>query len=146
AANAARVPIVQTLHNYRLLCPAATFYRDSAVCEECLGKLIAWPAVRHACYRNSRSASAVTATMLAFHRVRRTYQERVQRYIALSDFARDKFIAAGMPAEKIDVRPNYLLTDVGAGRGDGDFALFVGRLSSEKGVDVLLRAWELVGD
>ena len=69
ACSQARVPVVQTLHNYRLLCLAANFFRDGKVCEECLGRSL-WPGVQHACYRGSYSASAVVATMLTSHRVR----------------------------------------------------------------------------
>jgi glycosyltransferase involved in cell wall biosynthesis len=145
AAHAEGVPVVQTLHNYRLFCVNAQFYRDGHPCEDCLGRSFAWPGVVHACYRSSRAASAVVATMLGVHRGLGTWTNRVSRYIALTDFAREKCIAGGLPAERVVVKPNFVHPDPGAGAGEGGYALFVGRLSSEKGVRTLLRAWERAG-
>lgn len=135
------VPVVQTLHNYRLLCPNALLMREGRVCEDCLGKGIPWPGVWHACYRNSRAATAVTAAMLTLHRALGTYQNKVDVYIALTEFSRRKFIEGGLPANKIVVKPNFVSADPGPRKGGGDFALFVGRLSPEKGVHTLLKAW-----
>lgn len=135
------VPVVQTLHNYRLLCPAATFLRQGAVCQECLGRTPPWPAVRHGCYHDSAAASGVVAAMLWFHRKIRTFQDSVTLFIALTEFARAKFIEGGLPAEKIVVKSNFVHPDPGPGDGAGGHALFVGRLSQEKGIGVLLEAW-----
>src|SRR5262245_40071540 len=77
AAHDEGAAVVQTLHNYRLMCPTATFYRDGGVCEDCLGRSIPWPGIAHACYRDSRSASAVVAAMLTVHRARGTWQHAV---------------------------------------------------------------------
>lgn len=145
AANAEGVPVVQTLHNYRLLCPAATFFRDGHVCEDCLAHDIPLPGVRHSCYRGSRMATAAAAAMLATHNFKHTWSKAVSAYIALTDFARDKFIEGGLPAEKIFVKPNYLQSDPGPGEGNGHYALFVGRLTPEKGIGTLLDAWRQVG-
>lgn len=145
AAHAEGVPVVQTLHNYRLFCVNAQFFRDGRPCEECLGRPLAWRGVEHACYRSSRPASAVVATMLGVHRGMGTWKNRVSRYIALTDFARVKCIAGGLPAERVVVKPNFVHPDPGAGDGEGGYALFVGRLSPEKGVLTLLRAWERAG-
>jgi glycosyltransferase involved in cell wall biosynthesis len=142
AARDAGSAVVQTLHNYRLSCPAATFFRDGKVCEKCLGRSIPLAAVRHKCYRDSRLASAVVATMLARHRWRGTYRTDVDVYIALTEFARDKMVAGGIPREKVVVKPNFVDPDPGPGDGEGDYVLFVGRLSPEKGIDTLLTAWE----
>ncbi len=145
AARAERVPVVQTLHNYRLLCPNALFFRDGGVCEDCLGKRVPWPGVVHACYRGSRAASGVVAAMLTVHRALRTWNETVDIYIAaLTEFARQKFIQGGLPAEKIVVKPNFI-PDPGQRDGQGGYALFVGRLSPEKGVETLLAAWRRLG-
>src|SRR5918995_7060232 len=142
AAKAEGVPVVQTLHNYRLLCPNALFFRDGGVCEDCMGKAITWPGVVHKCYRGSRAASGLVTTMLATHRALRTWTNKVDVYIALTEFARRKFIEGGLPVERITVKPNFVDPDPGPGTSGEGHALFVGRLSPEKGVDTLLAAWE----
>jgi glycosyltransferase involved in cell wall biosynthesis len=136
------VPVVQTLHNYRLLCPAATFFRSGQVCEDCLGKALTWPSILHGCWRNSRVQTAVVATMLTLHRWLKTWQKQVDVYIALTEFARQKFIEGGLTAEKIVVKPNFVHPDLGVREGLGQYALFVGRLSPEKGIRTLLQAWQ----
>lgn len=133
--------VVQTLHNYRLLCPAATFMRNGGVCQECQGKLIALPAIKHACYRDNRKATAAVVMMLTTHRILGTYKRKVDRYIALSEFARKQFVDGGLPESRIVVKPNFLEIDPGCGSGKGGYALFVGRLTEEKGVRVLMSAW-----
>jgi len=145
ACRDAGVPVVQTLHNYRLVCPSATFYRAGRACEDCLGRAVALPGIRHGCYRNSRGQTAVVAGMLAAHRWLGTWQRRVDAYIAMTEFARAKFIAGGLPAEKIAVKPNFCPVDPGLGQSDGGYALFVGRLSPEKGVETLMSAWRRLG-
>ncbi|WP_218080091.1 glycosyltransferase family 4 protein [Anthocerotibacter panamensis] len=145
AAREARVPVVQTLRNYRLLCPSAVFFRAGRICEDCLGHAAPWPGVVHGCYRADRAATAAVAMMISVHRLLRTYQQRVDVLIALTEFAREKYIQGGLPAAKILVKPNFLHSDPGMGKGDGHFALFVGRLSAEKGIDTLLTAWQGIG-
>lgn len=142
AAKESGVPVVQTLHNYRLLCPNALFFRDGQVCEDCLGKIIPWSGIKHACYRENRIASGVVAAMLTAHHLMKTWSEQVDLYIALTEFARRKFIEGGIPAEKIVVKPHFVDPDPGVGSGSGGYALYVGRLSVEKGIDVLLDAWK----
>ena len=144
AASAERVPVVQTLHNYRLTCPAALCFRNGHPCTECVGSFIPWRAIRHACYRDSRTASAAVATMLSVHRLLGTW-DKPTVYMALTAFARDMFIEAGVPPDKLVVKPNFVDPDPGAGTGSGDYAVFVGRLSAEKGIQTLLRAWRVVG-
>jgi glycosyltransferase involved in cell wall biosynthesis len=145
AARAEGVPVIQTLHNYRLLCPVALFFRDGRVCEDCMGKAIPWPGVVHRCYRGSRAASGVIATMLTVHRALRTWTEMVDVYVALTEFARNKFIEGGLPAGKIVVKPNFVAPDPGQGPGGGGYALFVGRLAPEKGTGTMLAAWDRLG-
>ena len=145
AARAEGVPVIQTLHNYRLLCPVALFFRDGRVCEDCMGKAVPWPGVVHGCYRGSRAASGVIATMLTVHRALRTWTEMVDVYVALTEFARSKFIEGGLPAGKIVVKPNFVAPDPGRGQGGGGYALFVGRLAPEKGTGTMLAAWDRLG-
>jgi glycosyltransferase involved in cell wall biosynthesis len=140
AARDAGVPVVQTLHNFRWLCAGGAFLRDGKPCEDCLGKL-PLAAVRHACYRGSRAGTAVVAAMQVWHRWRGSLGW-VDRFIALSQFSRQKFIAGGLPAERLVVKPNFLTAEVEPGEGRGRNALFVGRLSEEKGVELLLAAWK----
>jgi glycosyltransferase involved in cell wall biosynthesis len=145
AARAERVPVVQTLQNYRLLCPSAVLHRDGRVCEECLGRMVPWPGVLHGCYRGSRAGTAAVATMLITHRLRRTWTKAVDRYVVPTEFMRRKFIEGGLPPQKIAVKPNFVDPDPGPGTGQGGYAAFVGRLSAEKGIDTLLAAWAQAG-
>jgi glycosyltransferase involved in cell wall biosynthesis len=145
AARAKKVPVVQTLRNYRLLCPNGLFFRDGQVCEDCMGRAIPWPSVLHSCYRESLPATGVVATMLTVHRALQTWTEMVNVYIALTEFARQKFIEGGIPGDKIFVKPNFVYPDPGEEKDKEEFALFVGRLSVEKGVDTLIAAWQHLG-
>jgi glycosyltransferase involved in cell wall biosynthesis len=136
------VPVVQTLHNYRLLCPGATLLRDGRICEDCLGNTPPWPGFVHGCYRNSRPQSAVVGAMLTVHRWLKTWQQQVDVFVALTEFARRKFVQGGLPAGKMVFKPNFILPDPGMREGIGSYALFIGRLSPEKGVRTLLKAWQ----
>jgi glycosyltransferase involved in cell wall biosynthesis len=144
AAHDEGAAVVQTLHNYRLMCVTATFCRNGGVCEDCLGRTVAWPGILHGCYRGSRAGSAVVAAMLAFHCLKGTWRREVDVYIALSEFGRKKFIEGGLPPDKLVVKPNFLDPAPGIGNGQGDYALFVGRLSIEKGIATMLEAWPKV--
>lgn len=144
AAHHSGVPVVQTLHNYRLLCPNALLFREGKPCEECLSKPLAWPGVAHRCYRGSRVLSLGVASMLAVHRSLGTWQRHIDVFFALSQFSRGKFIEGGLPAARIRVKPNFLPNDPGIGAGDGGYAIFVGRLSPEKGLRTLLQAWQSI--
>lgn len=141
AAHAEGAAVVQTLHNFRLLCTNAVLFRDGQVCERCIGKAVAWPGVVNTCYRGSRGASAVVAAAMATHRLIGTWNRSVDLFITPSAFARQKLVEGGLPAEKIVVKPNCVHPDPGCGNGRGGYAVFVGRLSPEKGLRTLLRAW-----
>jgi glycosyltransferase involved in cell wall biosynthesis len=134
------IPIVQTLHNFRLLCPASNFFRHGAICSECVDHSLL-RSVAHGCYR-SRGATAAVALMLAFHRAVDTWRTSIARFIALTEFARSRFVAAGFPADRFVVKPNFADPDPGARAGSGEYALFVGRLVENKGVYTLLNAWK----
>ena len=142
AVRAAGLPVIQTLHNFRLHCPQAMYLRNGKVCEDCLGKL-PWRSVVHGCYRESRAQSAVLSSMLVVHRALGTYRDQVTRYIALNTFCRNKLIEGGLPAERIVIKPNFVDFDAVPPAARAGF-LFVGRLSSEKGIAVLVDAWQQV--
>ena len=145
ACAQADVPVVQTLHNYRLVCPSATLYRDGRSCEECLDHSLS-RSIRHGCYRHSRSASAAVALMLMYHRARNTWNNDVDAYIALTKFARRKFVDNGLPAQRVFVKSNFVFPDPGMRESHGDYAVYAGRLSAEKGLNTLLAAREHLGN
>ena len=142
AARRCGVPVVQTLHNYRLMCANALFFRDNAICLDCLHQFIPFSGIVHACYRNSRAASSVVAAMIGFHKLLGTWKNLVQAYIAVSEHAREKYLEAGLPAEKVAVKPNFLHPAPEPGPGGGGYALYAGRLSPEKGILTMLSAWK----
>lgn len=142
AAQAAGVPVVQTLRNYRLLCPNGLFFRQGQVCEDCMGKAIPYPGTLHGCYRESKPASAAVTAMIAAHRALNTWSRAVDIFITLTEFSRQKFIEGGFAPDKVVVKPNFVAPDPGIGTGAGNYALYVGRLSVEKGLDTLIEAWE----
>jgi glycosyltransferase involved in cell wall biosynthesis len=137
------VPVVQTLHNYRLLCPGATFYRDGAVCEDCTRHLTPWPSVIHRCYHGSAAHTGAVALMVTLHRVLGTWQKAVSLFITSSQFEKRKFVEHGFPESKILVKPNSV-ANPGAPTSGGQHFVFVGRLSVEKGVLTLLNAMDYV--
>ncbi len=141
AAQRLQVPVVQSLRNYRLSCPNAQFLRDGKVCEDCLNKLIPWPAIQHGCYRDDRLATLAVSAMLVSHRLWRTWERQVTLFYTLSEFARQKLISAGLPEDRLLVKPNFTAPDVRVGTGAGGYAVYVGRLSPEKGLPTLLSAW-----
>lgn len=138
SAGRARVPVVQTLHNFRLLCAQAMFLRNGTICEDCLGKL-PWRGVLRKCYRDSLGESAALVSMLALHRSIGTYKHKVTRYIALSEFSRRRFVDGGIPADRITVKPNFVEIAPSSEQPRAN-ALYVGRLSMEKGLSMLVEA------
>jgi glycosyltransferase involved in cell wall biosynthesis len=151
ACLVARVPVVQTLHNYRLGCVKAMLFRDNQICERCLDQGNPWFGVKYGCYRDSKLQSAVVAAMLTTHRWRRTWLEKVDAYITLTDFQRQKMVQAGLPSAKIHVKPNFVnpiersaldsLDPAIAAAIAAPFVLFVGRLSIEKGLPIVIEAY-----
>jgi glycosyltransferase involved in cell wall biosynthesis len=138
------VPVVQTLHNFRYVCPGALLTREGRPCEECLGRM-PLPALRHRCYRGSLAATAAQFAMIAANRLRGSFSGLVNRYVALTSFAAGRLAAGGIPAGRITVVPNFL-PHVPPPLSGGRYAVFVGRLAPEKGVATLLEAWRRVGD
>ena len=144
AAERAGVPVVQTLHNFRMMCLSAMFLRNDKVCEDCMGRL-PWRGVIRKCYRDSVAQSAILAGMLVLHRTLGTYRNKVARYIALNNFPRSKFIEGGIPADRIVVKPNFVDFSAPQERTRRGL-LFVGRLSAEKGIKILMQAVAMLRD
>lgn len=143
------VPVVQTLHNYRLICPGAMLMRNGKICEQCITGS-PYQAAWYGCYRGSKLGSLVVAHMVAQHRKQGTWQHKVNRFIALTEFSKSKFVEAGFPADKITVKANFLHDPLQESssphRTSPGFALFVGRISEEKGIKTLLKAWSTLDD
>ncbi len=144
AAKRAGVAVVQTLHNFRLFCPNGLLLRSGRPCRDCLGRGFPWAGLRHACYRGSRAATALAAAAVVARRLSGTWHDGVDAYIALSQFARGIFVSAGVPEGKLTVKPNFIHPDPGPGDGRGGYVLYLGRLSEEKGIRVLLEAWRML--
>jgi glycosyltransferase involved in cell wall biosynthesis len=145
AASRAGAAVVQTLHNYRLVCLNGLLLREGAPCELCIGRRVPWAGVVHACYRGDRLASAATATMLSGHRALGSYDHPIDLFLAPTQFVADKHQQGGLPGDRITIKPHFVPSAPEAGTGEGDYALFAGRLSVEKGIDVLLAAWSQIG-
>ncbi len=136
-----RLPMVQTLHNFRLVCPQAMLVRHGRSCMDCVGHL-PWRGIARRCYRQSYVQSSAVAAMLVMHRLRRTWQRDVTRYIVLNQMCRDIFSAGGLPLDKLVIKPNFVVAD-----GEPDWCqraggVFIGRLSDEKGLHVLIQAMQ----
>ena len=145
AASRSAVPVVHTLHNYRLVCPVATCFRDGHCCTDCVGQPIPLPGVVHACVRGSRTQSAVVSATIAAHRAIGTWTRRIDRYIALTAFQRSLLVQGGLPAHRISVVPNFLEPDPGANVAARGGFLYLGRLALEKGIATLTAAAALSG-
>jgi glycosyltransferase involved in cell wall biosynthesis len=137
-ARAAGAAVVMTLHNYRLMCLPATFLRDGNVCEACMGR-IPWRGVQYRCYRRSTLGSAVLAASITGHRGLRTF-DAVTRFLAVSEFVRTKYIQGGMKPDRVRVKDNFTWP-ASRRTGPGEYFLYLGRLSEEKGLDTVLQAW-----
>jgi glycosyltransferase involved in cell wall biosynthesis len=125
------------------LCPGWSLSRNGEVCEECLNHGL-WRGVWHGCYRDSKLMTAAVALMLQVHRAKGTWNESIDGYVALTNFARKKFIQGGLPGAAVHVKPNFLAEDPGERTSEGRSVLFIGRLSAEKGVKVLVEAWKKI--
>ena len=146
AALAMKVPVVQTIHNFRLLCPGATFYRDGHICEDCVDQSM-FCAVSHKCYRNSRMETLICVISSIIHRFTRIYSKL--NYIALTQFNKEKLLQLSqINKTKVDVKPNFVQQKYAPlpYSNRKDQFVFAGRLDALKGIDILLRAWKLAKD
>lgn len=141
ACHRERIPVVQSLQNYRLFCSNSYFLRDGKVCEKCVGKIFPWPAIQHACYRDNHVGSAVVASMQWIHHRMGTWTKHVDRFLTVTQFAKSKYIECGLPDERISIKPNFIDPVPDVGTGANNCVLFVGRLSPEKGIQLLIEAW-----
>jgi len=132
--------VVQTLHNYRLVCPAATFLRDGNICEKCLEEGLG-NAIKYKCYRNSSTQTATIVSMLQLNKSFKTWTNKVDKYICLTNFAKEKMSEGGIPKDKIIVKPNFIESKHQLNLNRENYILFVGRISEEKGLEVLLSSW-----
>ena len=133
------IPVVQTLHNFRLLCPQAMLMRNGRYCDDCVSRW-PWRAILHRCYRGSLAQSAVSAGMVSGHRALGTWRHRVRRYIVLNQMCREIFIRGGLPAEKLCIKPNFVESNEAPGVHTRYGGLFIGRLVAEKGLLTLAQA------
>lgn len=142
-----RAARVLTLHNYRLFCPAAIPMRDGKVCTACLDKRSSLPAMLYGCYRGHRTTTLPLALSVGLHRALGTWANEVDAFICLSKFQRELMVQSGLPREKVYVKPNFYpgKPSVVAWAGRKPYVVFAGRLTVEKGVINLLRAWQLWG-
>ena len=144
AARKAGVAVVQSLRNYRLSCANGTLYRDGQVCDLCVGRTVGLPAIRYKCYRGDTVATGAVVALQSIHRLAGSYRRSVSVYIALTEFSAGQHVEGGIPRDRIVIKPNFLGTDPGPGSPDRAGYLYVGRLSAEKGVDTMIKAWESI--
>jgi glycosyltransferase involved in cell wall biosynthesis len=142
-ARASGAAVVQTVHNYRPICPAATLFRDGRPCEDCVGRTVPWPSVVHGCYRGSRVQTLPVAALVATQRATRSWRN-VDAIIALTEFAAAKLVEGGLPGERVHVKPNFVAPDPGPREGPGEGFLFAGRLAPEKGIGTVIDAAPLL--
>ncbi|MCI3278400.1 glycosyltransferase [Streptomyces cylindrosporus] len=136
----AGVPAVATLHNYTQICPPGTLQRDGRPCTECVGSSVPLPAVRHGCYRDSRLATVPLAVSMSANR--RRWWSGVERFLCISAAQRDVLVRAGMPAERLAVKHNFVPDPDARRTDDGEHVLYLGRLAEAKGVRLLMAAWD----
>jgi glycosyltransferase involved in cell wall biosynthesis len=136
-----KIPVVQTIQNYRLFCASGIFFRGESVCEECM-EHGSTRAIKYGCYRNSRLKTFPVVLMHQIHRSLGTWMNCVDVYVAATEFSRQKLIQGGLPTERVAVKPNFFLSIPEPSYSYGDYAVFFGRLSVEKGIRTLLSAWK----
>ncbi len=144
-AKKLRIPVVQTLHNFRLVCPQAMLLREGKHCEECVGKL-PWRAIVHRCYRQSLPQTALTSTMLMVQRMKGIWHQQISRFIVLNQLCREIFARGGLPMDKLRIKPNFVESPEEPQWQHRQGGLFIGRLSTEKGIAVLINALNKLPD
>lgn len=138
ALSEENIPIVQSLHNYRFICSNGLFYKDGKICEKCVNNHF-WPAVVNRCWRNSFFLTLLVTRVLKTHY--KTFRGKINTYITMSEFSKNKFVEAGLPKEKIYIKPNFIDLQIKERKNVKDYALFVGRLADYKGLDTLISSY-----
>jgi len=143
ACSENNIPVVQTLHNYRLLCSNAYLFREGKVCEECIGKS-PYNSVKYGCYRDSKLQTFSLVRAIDKNIKWGTWNNKIDLYIALTEFAKNRFIEGGLPKDKFKVKPNFLSEDPGINYDIQNHFLFAGRLDVTKGVNLLLDSLQFI--
>ena len=139
------VPIVQTCHNFRFLCANAIFYTGGGLCERCLGGNYAH-AVIHRCYHDSRAQSLALAASLAWHRYAGHWWDRIDAFVALSEFSRRKLAEGGLPEDRMFLKPHFLDRSVTPSLESDHYAVVMSRLHAEKDVQTAVEAFQHLPD
>jgi len=139
----AGVPVVQTLHNFRFFCINGLLLRNSKICEECVG-MAPWKGIQYGCYRDSKLYSIPLAVTDAVHQALKTLQKKVNCFIALTEFAKKKFVKCGLPAEKIEIKPNFLPDPPYFNYTHNGYGIYLGRITGEKGLNIVINAKNLL--
>ena len=134
------IPVVQTLHNFRFFCLNGLLLRNGKVCTDCIGAL-PWRGIIFKCFRGSFAYSAALGLVIIFHHLRKTFLKTIDGYIALTEFNKKLFVRAGLPENKIYVKPNFFQDLGNNSKQDENYAIYLGRISEEKGVRILVEAW-----
>ena len=142
SASRLKIPVVQALRNYRSICANSFLFRDGSVCRKCITSSASWSGIRHRCYRDSAAATAVVVAGQVANRIFRIQKRYVDVFFTPTEFAKQVHVDAGYAADKIIKRSNYILPDLGAVEKKERYALFVGRLSPEKGIATITKAWK----
>jgi len=138
------VPVVQSLHNFRLICPNGLFLRDGKICEDCAKEKNFRKSIIYRCYKESRAITLILAAIISYHWARKTWLKMIDVYVMATEFGREKYIRSGLEADKIIVKPNIIYPNILKKDRDNGYALYAGRLSQEKGIEVLLLAWKKI--
>ncbi len=141
ACRKAKTKVILSVHNYRLICPNAQMYINGKICKACVGKTIPIQAILKKCYRKSAITSSAVVSMLAFHNFLNTWKDKVDGYICVSEFVKSQLLLGGFDDEKLHVKHNFVTTDIKPNFDDGQYYIYVGRLSEEKGIDILLKSF-----
>lgn len=146
AADSEGIPVIQTLHDFRFICPVAFLIRDGKICEECINTS-PLRSIRYGCFKGSRLKTLPLALMIKLHQSLNTFKVRISAYICLTEFQREIFIKSGFDKKRIFVKPNFIEDTFNPSKNTvGDYVIFIGRLGAEKGIKTLIEAWRALPD